>query len=204
MIVAVLGASGRTGRPLTEELLRRGHHVVGLVRDPARAPDGIETVVGSSTDPVALADLVDGCEAVVSALGPSDRENDLHTRTAGLLVEALPARARFIGVSGAGIDVPGDRKGGRDKAISFMVRTLGGAMAADKAHEYRIYAESDLDWTLARPPRLKDGPATRRVAHDAHVPGRSSSIRRADLAVFLVDVLEGQWYVREAPFVCSG
>lgn len=35
-------------------------------------------------------------------------------------------------------------------------------------------------------------------------PGRSSSIRRNDLASFLVDVVEGDLYLRQAPFVSQG
>jgi len=74
-------------------------------------------------------------------------------------------------------------------------------MATDKSTEYEVFAASDLDWTLVRPPRLLDGPATGRVLHDARTPGRSSSIRRADLAVFLADVLDEHLYPRQAPFV---
>jgi hypothetical protein len=32
--ITVLGATGRTGRPLVAELLARGHHVTAVVRDP--------------------------------------------------------------------------------------------------------------------------------------------------------------------------
>lgn len=60
-----------------------------------------------------------------------------------------------------------------------------------------------LDWTLVRPPRLQDGPATGRIAHHATVPGRSTSLRRADLASFLADVTEQHLYPRQAPFVSS-
>ena len=36
MKIAVLGATGRTGRLVVTEARRRGHHVVAVVRDPAR------------------------------------------------------------------------------------------------------------------------------------------------------------------------
>jgi len=73
----------------------------------------VRVVVGSSTDPASIAGLLDGAHAVVSALGPTAKEADLHTRTARLLVQAMPAAGvtRFIGISGAGIDIPGDHKG---------------------------------------------------------------------------------------------
>ncbi|MGB7980244.1 MAG: NAD(P)H-binding protein [Candidatus Nanopelagicales bacterium] len=209
MKIAVLGAAGRTGSPLVAELLGRGHEVSVLVRTPDKlgsTRDRVRVVTGSSTDPAALDQVLAGADAVVSALGPTKKEASLHSETARGLIAAMPRHgvSRFVGVSGAGIDVPGDQKGARDKIISFMIRTVGGALVADKPAEYREFAASDLDWTLVRPPRLQEGPGTGRVAHDAHTPGRSSSIKRADLAMFLVDVVEQGLYSRQAPFASQG
>lgn len=208
MNIAVLGATGRTGRPLVDELLRRGHTVTALARDPAKLAelgDRIRVVVGTSTDPAALDQPLTDTAAVLSALGPSTKEATLHTDTARALVAAMARHgvARFVGVSGAGIDVPGDTKNPRDKAISWMVKTIGGPVAADKQTEYPVYAASDLDWTLVRPPRLVDGPPTGRIHHHAHTAGRSSSLRRTDLAVMLADVLDQHLYPRQAPFVAQ-
>ena len=208
MNVAVLGATGRTGRPLVDELLRRGHTGTALARDPAKLAElggRVRVVTGTSTDPAALDDLLTGTDAVVSALGPSTKEATLHTDTAHALVQAMARHGvtRFIGISGAGIDVPGDTKGPRDKAISWMVKKMGGPVAADKQTEYAAYAASDLDWTLVRPPRLVDGPPTGRIYHHAHTPGRSSSLRRTDLALLLADVLDQHLYPRQAPFVAQ-
>lgn len=205
MNVALIGATGRTGHLVLAELIGRGHAVTVLARDPTTLTDpdpGVRVVVGSATDPQAVGELLDGAQAVVSALGPTAKEADLHTRTARLLVEAMPAAGitRFIGISGAGIDVPGDRKGTRDRIISTVIRTIGGAVAKDKPAEYQVLADSDLDWTLVRPPRLLNAPATGRIGHDPHTPGHWS-IPRADLAVFLADVLDQHLYPRKAPFV---
>lgn len=204
MKIAVLGATGRTGQPLLAELQRRGHDLTVLLRDPsAFTATGCRIVEGSATDRAALADFVTGVDAVVSALGPTKKEADLHTRTAEALVELLPEHGRFVGISGAGIDVPGDKKGGRDKVVSFLIQKLGGAVVADKPREYEVFAASSLDWTLARPPRLQDGTGTGSYYSDAHVPGKSSSIKRADLALFLADCVDDRLYVRQAPFVSA-
>lgn len=205
MRIAVLGATGRTGQPLVQRLLDDGHELTVLVRDRAKLgdlADRVTVVTGSSTDPAALDQLVVDAGAVASALGPTAKEPDLHTRTARGLLEVMPRHGlrRFVGVSGAGVDVAGDQKGTRDRIISAMIQRLGGRIAGDKITEYEIYAGSDLDWTLVRPPRLKDGPATGSYRHDAHRPGRSS-IRRADLAAFVADVVEGDLCIRQAPFV---
>lgn len=56
MKITVLGATGRTGRPLVSELVRRGHDVTVLVRDPANyIAAGTRVVTGSATDRQALA-----------------------------------------------------------------------------------------------------------------------------------------------------
>ena len=209
MKVAVIGATGRTGRLLVEELLRRGHQVTVLVRHPERLgdlADRVTVITGDSRDPDGLAHLVADADIVLSALGPTNKEPTLHQDTAAALINALQKQGvrRFVGISGAGIDVPGDEKGARDRIISSLIRRLGGDVVADKPAEYHAFAASDLDWTLVRPPRLKDGSPTGRVEHHAHRPPRATSIRRADLACFLVDTLEQGLYPRLAPFVAQG
>jgi putative NADH-flavin reductase len=209
MRIAVLGATGRSGQLLVTELLHRGHELTVLARTPQKlgATQGaVRVVTGASTDADALASLLEGAEAVVSTLGPTSRDSTVMSDTARVLVPAMEQRGirRFVGVSGTGVDMEGDLKGRKDRVISSMIRRVGGVMATDKAEEYRILVASDLEWTLVRPPRLVEGPANGRVVHDARTPGRSSSIRRADLAVFLADVVEEDLYVRQAPFVSAG
>jgi uncharacterized protein YbjT (DUF2867 family) len=206
MKVAVLGATGRTGRPLLAELLRRGHDVTVLVRDPARlGPDAerVRVVRGSSRDEAALAELVVGADAVLSTLGPVDKDYTLHRETAAALVPVLQRAGvdRFIGVSGAGIDVPGDQKSTSAKVISTLIQRLGGEVVADKPAEYAVWAASDRNFTLVRPPRLKDGGPTGAVEHSAHRSAKATWIHRADLAAFLVDCLEQNLYPRSAPLV---
>lgn len=208
MRIALIGATGRTGRLLLNEFLNRGHSVRALVRDPAKLGEfagRVELVVGDSTEPETLGQLLDDCEVVVSALGPVGRDTVLHTTTAEALITLMPAHGitRFVGISGAGVDLPGDRKGPRDRIVSALMQRFGGPIVRDKITEAELWAATDLDWTLVRPPRLQDGPPVGRVSHDATVPGRSTSIRRADLAAFLATVAEQHLYPRQAPFVCS-
>jgi putative NADH-flavin reductase len=162
-------------------------------------------VVGDARDPAALSALLDGANAVVSAIGPRRDSPDVHRLTAQALVTAMPASGvrRFVGISAAGVTLPGDQKSTRDRIISWLIQRLSGRVATDKADEYRIFAASDLDWTLVRPPRLLDRPATGRLEHDAHRSTRSTGITRADLAAFVVDELDQARYVHEAPFVAN-
>lgn len=77
MLVLVTGGTGFLGSHSVAEILRAGHRVRLLVRDPERirpalAPLGvdvttIETVTGDVTDPVAVVRAVRGCNAVLHA-----------------------------------------------------------------------------------------------------------------------------------------
>ncbi len=205
MRIVVLGATGRTGRLVCAELDRRGHEVVSVVRDATRAPERTTPVVGDARDGDTLRRAFAGVDAVVSALGPVKGEKHVHATVAPALVAAMDVEGirRFVGVSGAGVDARGDRKRTRDRLISAAMSTFGGAMVGDKAAELQVVADSDLEWTLVRPPRLTDGPASGDVEHDAHVSTRSTAITRADLAVFVADVLDQELHVRQAPFVAG-
>ena len=79
--VAVTGATGKTGKFVVEELLKRNVQVVGLVRNETKAAE----LFGSSSsdmlqiqecnlgDPAAIAKALDGCDATVwCATGFSD------------------------------------------------------------------------------------------------------------------------------------
>ncbi|MDO9236854.1 MAG: SDR family NAD(P)-dependent oxidoreductase [Aquabacterium sp.] len=68
--VAVTGASGMIGVYICRSLLKAGAHVVGVVRNPAKAAflatEGVEFRTADLNDPEALTLAFKGCDAVVS------------------------------------------------------------------------------------------------------------------------------------------
>ena len=68
--IAVTGATGFLGRYIVDVLLKRGAHVVGAVRNPARVPElarrGVELRRADLADRAALAKGFAGADAVVS------------------------------------------------------------------------------------------------------------------------------------------
>src|SRR2546423_1808673 len=73
MQLVVFGATGNVGQRVVAEALRRGHEVVGVVRDPAavQSPDSrVGLVKGDATKADDVARVVRGADAVVSATSP--------------------------------------------------------------------------------------------------------------------------------------
>jgi putative NADH-flavin reductase len=202
MHLTILGASGRTGRHVAREALRRGHEVTVLVRSAdAFAPQaGLDMVVGDAMDAGSVARATAGTDAVISALGISrDKQPVCSTAMANLVTAGVD---RVVSISGAGLDVPGDRKGLFDRFAGWLVRTVTPQAFEDKVREYEIVRDSAVRWTLVRPPQLVDGPGGKPVRSDASAP-QGLRIDRRDLADFCLDVVEADRYGRAAPFVAT-
>ena len=103
MKIAILGATGRTGRQIVALALEAGHEVRALCRRPdaLAAHPSLTLIVGALKSP-AFQQTVDGCEAVISALGPGPDE----PRVCSTAAEQAVAYAvkRYISISGAGLD----------------------------------------------------------------------------------------------------
>jgi len=101
MRIVVLGATGNVGQRVVREALRRGHDVVGVVREPSavESPDPRVTLVkGDATDAPSIASIVRGADAVVSAISPRPNARGL---PAPRLVDN--ARALIAGLRTAGV-----------------------------------------------------------------------------------------------------
>jgi len=206
--IALLGSTGRSGEEQVPVLLGRGYELNLLVRDPSKlvaVPDNATVITGSSDSPDVIDELLAGVDVVISALGPDKRDPTLQSRTAEVLIPAMKRHGitRFIGISGEGVDLPGDDKDLVARVVTFGIQRIAGAMVRDKFREYELFAASKLDWTLVRPPRLKQGKATGKITHDAHRATGSSTITRADLAAFIADLIERPNYLQQAPFVAG-
>ena len=152
--LAVLGATGRTGRRLVEIALADGHAVHALARDPAAlaalAHPALTVQAGDARDAAAVDRLVAGCDAAISALGGGTRTEPGTARSDGARNAATAllrhGASRFVGVAGGGIlDLPGvglrhDRPG-YPEAFRHVSREHLAAWHALRA--------TDATWTLA-------------------------------------------------------
>ncbi len=212
MHVAVLGGTGRTGVPLVEGALERGHRVRVLARDGGKAerllPTAHEELVivgGDAVDAGALGEVLAGVDAVIDVTGPvKGGPKDLRRQVTAQLLPAMRHRGvrRLVFLTGAGVRVEGDRPKMADRAIRRAMRLLQPEILDDGQAAVAAVTASDLDWSVVRVPRLSDGEPRGRIRTAAHVGGDTgTTLGRGDLAVFLLDELEGGAWSGQAPVV---
>lgn len=201
MSVVVLGASGATGRHVVDVALHRGHHVTALVRRPSSLPleeHLTERVWTDLADRATLVSAVTGADAVISTLGGAAKgRTSVCTDGIGSLAPAMSRAgvSRLVAVSAYGVAETHDRS-----LYSLAVWTGVADRMRDKETMETVITASDLDWTIVRPPALKNTPAVGRYEVGTDLPIRLwSSIGRADLAGFLVDEVVQPRFIRGFP-----
>jgi putative NADH-flavin reductase len=200
MRVLVLGASGRTGRLIAEHLVAQGHEVASLGRTDPRVA-GVAHAAGAPGESAAMAAVVRGCDAVVSALASTNAAPVCSAATAALLGSgALP---RYVVVGGAAVDAPGDAKRLPDRIVGGIMRLFVGRMLADRQREWQMLEASRIPYVFLRPPRLTDAAPAGRWSFTFDRPARMD-ITRADLAAAAVEALARPDLTRRAPFVAGG
>ena len=192
MRVVIAGGHGKIALLLERLLAGRGDQAVGLVRNPAHVADvqqaGAEAVVcdleAASAEDVAL--LLSGAGAVVFAAGAGPGSGaprkDSVDRGASVLMAEAAERAgvrRFVQISSMGAGQP--PRPGTDEVWAAYI-------TAKTAAEDDLRAR-DLDWTILRPGRLADVPATGRIRLAAP-PVPRGSIPRADVAAVIAALLD--------------
>jgi putative NADH-flavin reductase len=163
MRVAVIGASGRTGKATVTRALSAGHEVIAVVRTASSAPAGAVVKIADARDVTALTKALGGCDAVVSCLGHVAGANDptilADGVTALLAVMATAQVSRIVAISAAGAYVQGDDPLSRFVAKPLVARFFGAAFADTREME-NVLRASNSAWTVLRPSRLVSGDST--------------------------------------------
>jgi putative NADH-flavin reductase len=85
MHIALFGATGGAGRQILAQALEQGHSLTALARDPSRlAPrEGLTAIGGDVLNPAAVAECIQGADAVIYALGSHGRQEPIEARGTG-------------------------------------------------------------------------------------------------------------------------
>jgi uncharacterized protein YbjT (DUF2867 family) len=203
MQIAILGGTGGIGGHVLDWALEAGHPVHALARSPqALAPaPGLTVIRGDALDADAVAQVIDGADAVVSALGPRGAKAPGLLAGAAANVAAAMQKTgatRLVGVSAAGAYVT------EDPNMSWLIKAILPRVLAKQFADVRqmedVIRASGLDWTLVRATRLVNRPGTGRyqVSPDYPPPG-GGKISRADVAHFIAAALTEDAWPQAAP-----
>jgi uncharacterized protein YbjT (DUF2867 family) len=203
MRIVVVGASGRTGKLVVQQLKKAGHDVVGTIRNPKHMADllkaGVEVQMvdleSSGLDVIAHAFA--GADGVVFAAGSGENESSAIDRKGvqRTIRAAMKAHARrYVAISALGASTPVPKE--------FDTPDMKEYWAAKKSAN-RLVEKSNLLWTIVEPGALTEGKGTGKVA--ASTTGiANKKISRADVAAVVVKVLEDDSKVGKVIQVVGG
>lgn len=209
MTLAVLGATGRTGRPLVEQALVAGHAVTALVRARSTldlAHPRLTVVQGDATDAEAVGRAVDGADAVLLTLGPTKgAPPNVMTRAAEAVVAAMRAHGvrRVITETGAAVPDANDPRGLGPAFMRGVMKVVAGTLLRDSEGHVEAFRRSGLDWTAVRAPRLTTGPRTGAVRVGYFAMGPGHHVARADVADWMLQAAASGAFAGEAPMIAS-
>lgn len=136
--LAIVGATGRTGREIVKRALEAGHAVKALHRGrmPSTTSERLRWIAADIDDADKLRQLVEDVDVVISAIGPRPGRLSDTCSTASAALIAAGAR-RLVVVSGMALDLPGDQKGFVGRIAARIVRALSRKFSPTRSRRWR-------------------------------------------------------------------
>jgi hypothetical protein len=211
--VCIVGASGKLGRYMVQHALDRGYEVVGVCREKSvRKLDAfkgrITVVPGATNDPEVIKRAVAGCDGVLVVLVPWG-VHAYSTGTAQAVLDHAPPGARLVFSCGwhitrDGQDVYSWKLRAFVRVFGWLARLTRFADLDDQVEACRRVVASDTRWTVVRGSDLEEGKSQGLPVWSRHVGDpilESNLTRRVDFALFMVEALENDELVQEAPAI---
>jgi putative NADH-flavin reductase len=219
MKLTIFAATGGIGSQILKQARSANHEVTVVVRNPKKLNgvwNGLRVVTAdlAAADPNAIESAVAGADAVLSGLGASSNaEAGIAAQGTRAIVDAMQASGvrRIIVVSAAPVSTvaspgrpnPPKHDPGEGFVMRYVltpfIKIVLRKVYADHALMEDLLRESNLDWTIFRPPQLNNNPLTGkyRTALGQNLRG-GLSISRADVAHAMLASLKQPETIRQA------
>ncbi|ANF94988.1 NAD(P)-dependent oxidoreductase [Paenibacillus bovis] len=210
MNLIIFGATGRTGRELVTQALEQGYAVTAFVRDSTRmhmTHDNLKIVHGNIDSYPDILSVVQSTryDAALFALGSKSpfRRNPVLNNAMKNIIRAMEdsGTERFIHISFVGTRPDAGRLG---MMYRFVIPVFMRNLLADHREKEQLLRSSSLDWMIAQPPMLTNGPRTGQYTYSAGIDKSKAGklkLSRANLAEFMLKQLEDHAYSRKEVFV---
>lgn len=209
--LAIFGASGRTGKLLTELALQNGYQVNALVRTSTtfdlQHPD-LQIIKGNVLDLPKVEETIHGADAVINMIGPvAGSPTALQSVATQNIMRVMRQTdvKRLIELTNVSYGVLDDRDkpGIRLRLTREMLKYVAKARVADALKHDNLIKQSSRDWTVVRALSLDEDPPHEKYRVGYVSAGMGNSTTRADVAAFILEELKSETYIRQMPLVSN-
>jgi hypothetical protein len=211
--VCIVGASGKLGQYMVQHALDRGYEVVGVCRERSMSKldkfkGRITIIPGATNDRDVIKQAVAGCDGVLTVLVPWGNQH-YSTGTAQAILDYAQPGARLIFSCGwhitrDGKDVNPPALQRDEKIARWITRIVPFIDLDDQVEACRRIFASDTRWTVVRGSDLEEGTSQGLPLWSRHVGDailESNMTRRVDYALFMIEALDNDELVHEAPAI---
>ncbi len=194
----VFGATGGTGKEVVKQALEQGNEITIIIRNPSafelKHPH-LKIITGDVLQLSSFENEVKGKDAVISCLGvgSSTKPTTVYSKGIENIIVAMNKAEvrRLICISAGALYVNKDMGFFVGTITKLVLQRIFKEMYGDMRLMEKKVENSNLDWTVVRPPMLKNKKLTGkyRIAVNSHVK-RPSSISRANLAHFILHIVD--------------
>ncbi|CAL8248141.1 unnamed protein product [Merluccius merluccius] len=207
MKIAVLGATGQTGQYLVSQALQSGHEVTAIVRNPGKITEKHESLKVVEADVFSADSLkahFQDQDAVVSCLGfPISFFYGVtgYTQSMSALVGAMrDAEVSQLIVMTSWYTEPNSGAQSPFLIRNLLLPMIRSVLSNMYEMETALQTIQDINWTVVRPPGLKNLPATEKefMTHEGYsVPDAiGNSVGRGDVARFMLSLLHSNAWLK--------
>lgn len=208
MRILIIGATGATGLHLIHQALDRHIEVTAAVRSPGKLgalADQIRVSTGDIFDSNVVAEAAVGADAILSSIGSpagfrARGATTVYSKAAAALAAGMPRAGvqRLVFCTSAGVEA-------HDPAEALPYRLIAKPFFLQRSYDDMTIAETTiqstkLSWTIVRPGRLTNRPATGHynVSPRLRTPA-GKGISRADVATFMLDQINDTTWIHATP-----
>jgi nucleoside-diphosphate-sugar epimerase len=221
MNILVMGATGKTGRPLVEQLLGKNHKVRIIVRSPHKLPADILENPNTTIIEASILDLTDAemtehvkdCDAVVSCLGhvidfkgifgePKKLCTDATRRLCKALEkDSLPKPTKFILMNTVAVQNPDleEKRAWFERGLLTLLRHIlpphrDNETAAKYLHDIVGKKNKHIEWCSIRPDSLIDAEVSPYDIKESPITGilNGRPTTRSNVAHFMTELIENE------------
>ncbi len=205
MKIIVFGASGKVGRLVVDELVKRGYHVTAIVfrEDNMEFPGGVRVLQLDVHDGLLVREAIKDHDVVMSCLGSwGTKTKDILSSGMKNIIPAMKHWnvKRVISLTGADSRFSEDQPPLFSRLARPLLKMIAPKILSDGEKHLKLLEDSHLQWTVIRSPVMKNGKALTCKLNN-HGCNPWENITRATVVKVMVDEIENDQHIRQAPIL---